>query len=89
MRVPSRIIRVTGRLSTAGAGRFYFSGKFSGAMLGECRRCLVEVRTEVGGDANLIFADTEAEEEGGEDPDVFPSGPRAQRGGSRSASGLA
>jgi uncharacterized protein len=71
---PVEDVLVTGRLSTAGAGRYYFHGKFSGATLGECRRCLVEVRTEVVGDANLIFADTEAEEEGGEDPDVFPLG---------------
>jgi uncharacterized protein len=71
---PVEEVRVTGRLSTAGAGRYYFNGKFSGAFLMECRRCLVEVRTEVGGTANLIFADTEAEEEGGEDPDVFPLG---------------
>jgi uncharacterized protein len=71
---PVEGIRVTGRLSTAGAGRFYFSGSFSGATMGECRRCLVEVRTEVGADTSLIFADTEAEVEGGEDPDVFPLG---------------
>jgi uncharacterized protein len=70
--LPEEVIRVTGRVSTAGAGRYYFSGRFSGAALGECRRCLVEVRTEIGADASLIFADTEAEEEGGEDPDVFP-----------------
>ena len=37
-------------------------------------RCLVEAKSEVGGDATLIFADTEATEEGGEDPDVFPLG---------------
>jgi len=69
---PVENIQIIGRLSTAGAGRYYFSGNFAGATLGECRRCLVEVRTEVGADANLIFADTEAEEEGGDDPDVFP-----------------
>lgn len=69
---PVEVIQVTGRLSAAGAGRYYFSGKFSGAMMGECRRCLVEVKTEVGADASLIFADAEAVEEGGEDPDVFP-----------------
>ncbi|HXD22486.1 MAG TPA: DUF177 domain-containing protein [Gemmatimonadaceae bacterium] len=65
-------VRVTGRLSTAGAGRYYFNGTFAGAFLMECRRCLVEVRSEVGGDAHLIFADSEATEEGGDDPDVFP-----------------
>jgi len=69
---PVEAVRVTGRLSAAGAGRYYFSGTFSGAFLMECRRCLVEVRSEIGADAHLIFADSEATEEGGDDPDVFP-----------------
>jgi uncharacterized protein len=69
---PVEDVRITGRLSTAGAGRYYFKGNFSGAFLMECRRCLVEVRSEVGAEASFIFADTEAQEESGEDPDVFP-----------------
>ena len=71
---PVEAIRVTGRLAAAGPGRFYFSGRFTGATMGECRRCLVEVRAEVGAGANLIFADNEAEAESGEDPHVFPLG---------------
>ena len=67
-------IQVTGRLSTAGAGRYYFHGKFAGATMGECRRCLVEVNADVAGESILIFGDTEAVEEGDEDPDVFPLG---------------
>lgn len=63
-------VRVTGRLSGAGAGRFYFSGKFSGAAEGECRRCLVEVQSEVAGEAHLLFAESETGDD--EDPDVFP-----------------
>jgi uncharacterized protein len=70
--LPVEDISVTGRLSTAGAGRYYFNGRFSGAMSGECRRCLVEVRTDVGADASVIFADAEAVEEAGADPDVYP-----------------
>jgi uncharacterized protein len=68
---PVDAVRVSGRLSPAGAGRYYFHGKFSGVALGECRRCLAEVRLEVGGEANLIYADAEAVEEGGDDPDVY------------------
>jgi uncharacterized protein len=69
---PASALQVTGRLSVAGAGRFYFSGTFSGSTLGECRRCLVEVSTEIGADAHLLFADAEAEVESDDDPDVFP-----------------
>ena len=63
-------VRVTGRLSAAGVGRYYFSGKFAGFSLGECRRCLVEVKSEVGTGAHLVF--TEAGTEGEDEPDVFP-----------------
>ena len=69
---PSSVVRVSGRLSVAGAGRFYFSGKFDGSTLGECRRCLVEVKTTIGADAHLLFADADAEVESDDDPDVFP-----------------
>jgi uncharacterized protein len=69
---PAGAVRVTGRLSAAGAGRFYFSGKFVGSALGECRRCLVEVKSEIGSDSHLLFADAEAEVESDADPDVFP-----------------
>ena len=67
---PLEGIRVTGRLSGAGAERFYFSGKFAGAAQGECRRCLVEVQSAVAGDAHLLFAESEAGDD--DDPDVFP-----------------
>ena len=69
---PAGELQVSGRLSAAGAGRFYFSGRFSGSTLGECRRCLVEVSTEIGAEVHLLFADAEAEVESDEDPDVFP-----------------
>ena len=67
---PAEVVRVTGRLSGAGAGRFYFSGKFAGAALGECRRCLVEVRSVIAGEAHLLFAESETGDD--DDPDVFP-----------------
>jgi len=67
---PVDAVRVTGRLSVAGEGRYYFSGRFSGTTLGECRRCLVEVKSVVSGDLKLVFA--EAEIEGADEADVFP-----------------
>jgi len=63
-------VRVTGRLSGAGAGRFYFSGKFVGSALGECRRCLVEVQSTIAGETHLLFAESETGDD--DDPDVFP-----------------
>jgi len=69
---PVAPLEVTGRLSAAGSGRFYFSGRIAGATLSQCRRCLVEVKSEVGAEAHLLFVDDEAGVEGGDDPDVFP-----------------
>ena len=73
---PVSSIRVTGRLSGAGSGRFYFSGAFTGAVAGECRRCLVAVETPVAGDAHLIYAD--ADDENADEPDVYPLGDRGK-----------
>lgn len=67
---PSEPITVTGRLSSAGNGRYYFSGHFSGTAIGECRRCLKEVDTEASEETHLLFA--ESDDETTDDPDVFP-----------------
>lgn len=65
---PNTSLRVTGRLSSAGQGRFYFSGKFAGEATVECRRCLQDIDVEVGAEAHLLYADTETEG----DPDIYP-----------------
>ncbi len=67
---PTTAIRVTGRLSGAGSGRYYFSGGYHGIAAGECRRCLAPVETPVGGDAHFLFAD--ADDENADEPDIFP-----------------
>ncbi len=68
--VPSAPIRVKGRLSSAGPGRFYWHGTIEGEVAAACRRCLGEATGPVSEDAHLIFA--EAGSEGIEDdPDVF------------------
>lgn len=67
---PVGSVQVTGRLSGAGAGRFYFSGEFHGTAAGECRRCLAPVEFVVQGDSHLIFAD--ADDENADEPDVYP-----------------
>lgn len=62
--LPAGPIRVSGRLSSAGPDRFYFSGRIEGTAQGECRRCLTDVSTPVSLDSHLVFT-----AEGGEDAD--------------------
>ena len=66
---PTAGVSVAGRLSSAGSGRFYFSGDLAGEAAVECRRCLTDVRVPVEADVHLIFA--EAEDEEIDDPDVY------------------
>jgi uncharacterized protein len=63
-------IRVTGRLSVAGPGRYYFSGSLAGTLTQECRRCLGEAATEIAAEAHVLFADSAHVD--GDDPDVLP-----------------
>src|SRR5688572_5611008 len=72
---PAEPIRVSGRLSPAGTGRFYFSGRLEGNTIAECRRCLVDVEVEVDDEAHFIFA--EPATDGADDPDVYALDPRA------------
>jgi uncharacterized protein len=75
--LPEATVDVTGRLSSAGPGRFYFSGRFAGTVAGECRRCLADVSAEVAADTHMIFA--EAGVEGAEDAsDVYVLEPGAR-----------
>ncbi|MBM4193284.1 MAG: DUF177 domain-containing protein [Gemmatimonadetes bacterium] len=67
---PAEGVRVSGRLSQAGQGRFYFSGSVSGVVQQECRRCLREVITEIDVESHVLFADAAHVDE--DDPDVFP-----------------
>ena len=67
---PIESLRVTGRLSSAGPGRFYWHGSIEGNVALECSRCLGETGRHVSEEAHLIFA--EAGTVGAEDdPDVF------------------
>jgi len=72
---PIEPLHVTGRLSSAGAGRFYFSGRLAGTAGVECRRCLTDVQAPVEAELHLIFA--EAGDEEIEDPDVYSVDPSA------------
>ena len=66
---PSEPIRVSGRLSAAGDGRFYFSGRIEGRVNMPCRLCLEDVDVEVEEDVHFLLAENGADE--ADDPDVF------------------
>ena len=66
---------VAGRLSSAGEGRFYFSGRMTGDVGAECRRCLAPTTAHVEEELHLLFADANDEES--DESDVYMLEPRA------------
>jgi uncharacterized protein len=68
--LPLDAVAVSGRLSVAGQGRFYFTGHFSGATVVSCRRCLVDVETSVSDDLSALFAEPGLDE--ADEDDVYP-----------------
>ena len=73
---PAAPIRVTGRLSNAGSGRYYWSGRIEGIAELECRRCLTDLSVDVGEDVNAIFV--EAGDDVSSDPDIYTLPPNAE-----------
>ena len=67
---PSKSIRVRGRLSSAGPGRFYWHGFIEGDVALPCRRCLGDASGHVSEEAHLIFAEAGTEDLQ-DDPDVY------------------
>jgi uncharacterized protein len=67
--VPAQALRVTGRLSSAGSGRFYWHGRVAGDVSIPCRRCLADASVHVQDESHVIFAEEGSEE--AEDPDVY------------------
>lgn len=74
-RRPANGVLVTGRLSSAGEERFYFSGRMSGEVEEECRRCLAPASAKVDEELHLLFADATDEES--DESDVYLLEPRA------------
>ena len=72
---PSRPVHVVGRLSAAGPGRFYFSGRLDGDAAAVCRRCLTDVSLSVAENVQLLFV--EEGTDGDDDPDVYVVDARA------------
>jgi len=71
---PATAVHVTGRLSSAGPGRFYWHGRIEGDVALECSRCLSDAAAHVSDEAHLIFAESGEEEI--DDPDVFRLDPK-------------
>src|SRR4051812_34538870 len=71
---PTNGVRVTGRLSSAGEGRFYWHGHVAGDVVIPCRRCLNDATAHVTDETHLIFAESGDEET--DDPDVYRLDPR-------------
>ncbi len=69
-------VHVTGRLSSAGQDRFYFSGRLEGTAVAECRRCLNEAIVQVSEDVQLIFAESGSDEAEEDDVVLIPAGER-------------
>jgi uncharacterized protein len=66
--VPAGPLKVSGRLSAAGSGRFYWHGKIEGDMVLPCRRCLTDTTVHVQDESHVIFAEPGSDET--DDPDV-------------------
>jgi uncharacterized protein len=73
---PADSVHVTGRLSSAGPGRFYWHGRIEGKVALECSRCLNDTSAPVSDEAHIIFAETGDEET--DDPDVYRLDPNSR-----------
>ena len=59
---------VTGRLSTAGEGKYYWQARLATVVQSECRRCLTPVRVPLAQSFALVFV---TEDEGAEEDDCY------------------
>lgn len=76
-RQPAGGVHVSGRLSVAGPGRFYFSGEIDGVLRDECRRCLTAVEVPVSERVQWLLAESGVDD-ADDDPDVYVFDPRAR-----------
>ena len=72
---PVGSVHVTGRLSAAGTGQFYWHGRIEGDVALACNRCLTDTTAHVSDEAHIVFA--EEGDENTEDPDVYRLDPNA------------
>lgn len=67
-------VRVSGRLTAAGAGRYYWRGAIDTRVRAQCRRCLADVRPELHAAVDVMFT----EEADTDDPSVYVLPERAR-----------
>src|SRR6476646_954053 len=67
--LPVGSVHVTGRLSSAGPGRFYWHGRIEGDVALSCNRCLEGASGHVSDETHIIFA--QGGDEDTDDPDVY------------------
>jgi uncharacterized protein len=73
--LPTDAVHATGRISSAGGDRFYWSGRIEGHAEAQCRRCLTSVIVPVSEEVHLLFTDRQDDE--ADEADVFRIPPRA------------
>ena len=56
---PTTAVHVTGRLSAAGPGRFYWHGRIEGDVALACSRCLEDTTAHVSDETHVIFAESD------------------------------
>ena len=61
-------VQVSGRITRAGPGRFYWRGRIGTSIGGECRRCLAALETSIDEPVDILFA----EGADAEDPAEYP-----------------
>ena len=67
-------LEVRGRMQETGAHEYFWRARLSGKTVGQCRRCLADLRIPLEAEVNLMFSgDPDAED----DPSVHPLPPRA------------
>lgn len=74
---PAAPISVTGRLSSAGSARYYWSGGIDGSVEIDCRRCLALLSVAVKEDVHVIFVDDG--DDVAADPDIYTIPARAEK----------
>jgi uncharacterized protein len=67
-------VNVTGQLSSAGQGSFYWRGELRTAIAATCRRCLAPASLRLDVPVNILFT----EDDQADDPSVYPIPPRAK-----------
>ncbi len=61
-------LRVRGRLTASGEGRYFWQGVLETQVAGSCRRCLTPVAVSVSADVGVLFSHDDAVE----DPAAYP-----------------